>query len=371
MVDEISTQENIEKLSQELFGKPSKDIKYLYITGYIHQQLLEEELARTGLYQWINIFDGEIKYPRDVVNYNDYDIVHINMSGQDLHLVGDVRAKIGDNSKTKLIVNNDYTTEMWQNAFDFPTTVEREISYADMVFGTEYYQVTALSELTGRRCYVIPHSCDIKRLKTLPEVKKKNIISTVWRRYDNFYMIPSLAVRNQGMTTRLIGYDKNVDKKSFIATTLFDYVTAGTNYFEYTEQMRESKIVYNPFTFHSFDRGTIDCAAMGVAVVGSNRTQSMGVCYPHTICDPYDVTKARELIKKLNTDSEFYDLVVKTALEKCEFYNHENSKERFLMSLSDALKQGRKSNRSVIETKIKESGIGDDVNTLKAKELNR
>ena len=51
-------EERIEDLSQEIFGKPSKDIKYLLVTNYIHKQLLEEELARTGLYQWLNVFRG-------------------------------------------------------------------------------------------------------------------------------------------------------------------------------------------------------------------------------------------------------------------------------------------------------------------------
>jgi len=367
---ELTTEENIEELSQKIFGKPSSEIKYLLVTNYIHQQLLEEELARTGLYQWINVFNGEVRKPRDVVNYNDYDIVQVNMSAQDVNLVSTIREQLGEDSKTKLVLNNDYTTEIWGMTFDFPETLGREISKADMLFGTEYFQTTALSEVSRRKCYVIPHPCDVKRFKHLPSLPIKNLITTIWRRYDNFAYIPSLAVRNHGLTTQLIGYDDKKDPKTFLTTTLYDYVFAGTNCFEFNDQLRESLIVYNPFTFHSYDRTTVECAAMGVAVVGSSRTQSMNVCYPHTVCDPYDVKAARDLIDKLLTDTEFYKKVVATARIKAEFYNHENSKERYLLALDDALNVGRE-RRATVKKKELEKGTGDDVDIIQSKRLNR
>jgi len=352
--------ERIEDLSQELFGKPSKEIKYLLVTNYIHKQLLEEEVTRTGLYQWLNVFKGDVKLPRDVEDYNYYDIVHINMSAQDVHLAGDIRKLIGDNSKTKLIMNNDYTTEMWGRSFLYPTTIGRELQYPDMLFGTEYFQTTAVAELAGRKVFIIPHPADIRRLKSLMPIPKKNVISVIWRRYDNHVYIPSLMVRNHGLTTQLIGYDQKIDPKTHLTTTLYDYVFSGTNFFDFCDQLRESKIVVDPFTFHSYSRATVDTAAMGVAVVGSNRTQSMQVCYPYTLVDPYDVHTARKLIRKLLNDKEFYSKVVTTAKKNSEFYNHTNSKERFLLSLKEALK-GDKFNNEPIRRKSLESGRGDDV----------
>ena len=367
----LTQEERTEYYSLKIFGKNSKDIRYLLVTNFIHQQLLDEEISRTGLYQWLNVFKGDIKYPRDVADYNEYDIVQVNMSPQDVNLVSTIREQIGENSKTKLILNNDFTAELWGLSFDYPETIGREISSADMLFGTEYFQTTALSELSGRKCYVIPHPADVKRLKSLTPKPKQDIISTIWRRYDNYSYVPSLAVRNHGLTTRLIGFDKNIDKRVYLTTTLFDYVLAGTNYFDFCSQMSESKIVYNPFTFHSYDRSTIDCAAMGVAVIGSNRTQSMNVCYPHTIVNPYDVTKTRQLIKRLLEDEKFYDLVVRTAQEQSEFYSHKNSRERYLASLDDSIEVGRERKRTVIKKKSLTKGTGEDVLLLKSQELNR
>jgi len=341
-LEEMPQADRIEFISQHLFSKASKDIKYLYCTNFIHFQLLDEEIARTGLYQWLNVFRGDVKFPRDVPDYSVYDIVQVNMSGQDIHLVQNIREQLGENSKTLLVVNNDYTTEMWGPSFDSPYVMAREVNGADMLFGTEYYQTTALSELVGRKCYVIPHPADVKRLKTIPQIPKKDIISTIWRRYDNHWYIPHLCVRNQGLTTQLIGYDSKVNPKSHVCTPLYDYVLGGANYFDFCDQMRESKIVFNPFTFHSYDRSVVDCAALGVAVVGSNRTQSMSVCYPFTCVDPYDVDKSRQLINQLNTDKEFYDKVVAYALEASEFYNHTNCRERYLVALYDAVSSNQR-----------------------------
>jgi len=339
--EELDRDERIEWFSHQLFNKPSSEIKYLLVTNHIHKQLLDEENTRTGLYQWINVFRGEVKLPREVESYKDYDIVQVNLSAQDVNLVADIREELGEESHTLLVANNDYTTEIWESAFQFPTTMGREISKADMLFGTEYYQTTALNEVSGRKCFIIPHPADIRRLKTLPKIEKKNIISTVWRRYDNRTVVPSLAVRGHGLTTQLIGYDKDKDQRVHVTTPLYDYVLAGTNYMDYCDQLRESKIVYDPFTYHSYSRGTVDCAAMGVAYVGSDRTQSSQMLYPFTTIDPYDIKKARELISRLNNDKEFYDKVVNYALERSEFYNHTNSKERYLTALYESKKEGR------------------------------
>jgi hypothetical protein len=352
----------IEDLSQKIFGKPSKDIKFLLLTNFIHRQLIEEEITRTGLYQWLNVFNGEVKYPRDIIDYNKYDIIQVNMSPQDLHEIYEVRKALGPDTRTKLVVNNDFTSELWQGNFDFPAIIEQTLQNADMVFGTEYYQASALTELLQRKVYIIPHPADTKRLKALTPLPKKDIISCIWRRYDCFSYVPSLVVRGHGLTTQLIGYEPDKDPRMHLTTTLYDFVYSGTNYWDFCDQMRIGKIVYDPFTFHSYSRTTVDTAAMGIPVVGSNRTQSVNICYPHTAVDPYDVKSARELIQRLLNDKEFYDLVVKTALENVEFYNHTNSKERYLLSLYDAIS---KRDENFIKTDIPkpttETGLGTDV----------
>ena len=352
---------SVDEVSQKLFNKDFSDIKYLLCTNYVHQTLLDEENTRTGLYQWLNVFDGDVKYPRDVDDFNKYDIIQINMSTQDLPLINTIKSQLNpNNTRTKIVVNNDYTTELWGASFPHPDTLAREIQNADMIFGTEYFQVSTLSELVKRKVFIIPHPADVRRLKSLPSIEKKPIISTIWRRYDNFSYVPHFAVRNHGLTTRLIGFDKDKDSRTWLTTSLYDYVLAGTNFFDFTSQLKESMIVYDPFTLHSYNRAGVDCAAMGVAIVGSNRTQSMNVCYPYTTVDPYDTASARVLINKLLTDKEFYNTVIETAKKNVEIYSHDNSAMLYMNSLLDSLDENSQ-DIIVNKPKVSVKGTGTDI----------
>ena len=235
--------EEIDKLSKEIFSKPIDEVKWLMVTGFVHTPLVDnDDSLRTGLYAWIPVFDGQVKRFMDtsVEEIKSADIVHINMAGQDVHLAGDVRSILGNDSKTKIVVNNDYTVELWDRSFDYLHTIAREIKYADMLFGTEPNQVGTLEVLTGRKVYLITHPCFTKRLKTLRPKSKLDVISVVSHRYDNYNIVPSLAVNGLGPKTRLIGYDKNSDRKKFVTSTCYNDILDAENYMIFCEQLMES-----------------------------------------------------------------------------------------------------------------------------------
>ncbi len=315
-------------------------LKYMQCTHFIHDQLLKENLARTGLYQWINVFDGEIKRYGDLEegDLEKYDIIHVNLSAQDYHLPNLIRDRL-KNSSTKLVCNGDYTTELWQGSFDFPQTFKDLTKNADMVFGTEEHMVGTMEEAYERKVHMMPHPCHVKRLKVLRPDKKENYLSVIWHRYDNMTLLPYFAVRNHGLKTQLLGYNAGQDKKPYSTTTFYNRILGGTNFQEFCNQMLNSELIYEPFTLHSHGRATIDTAAMGLPVIGSNRVQSMNICYPNTNCDPYNTTKSRELIQKVLKNETFRQEVIDTARQNVEFYNHKNSRERFLKALEESEKK--------------------------------
>ncbi len=314
-----------------------KELKWCMLTNYIHKNLIEgEELLRTGLYSWIPVFDGEVRQFQEVdpSEYEKYDIIQVNMSAQDMFIPNAVRDVIGWDSKTKIVVNNDYTCELWTGSFDNPEYWKHAFDGADMVFGTEPYQAGALETLLKRKVHLITHPCFVKRLKTQRPNKKTDFISVVSHRYDNNNMVPSIAVRGiKDTKTRLIGYDPNSDKKKFVTSVCYRHVMPGTNYMDFCEQLQESKIVVDPFSVTSQSRVGWDCAAMGIPLVGSNRNYSVRMCYPQTMCDPYDVKEMRRLTKKLLNDEQFKVEVIKYAQEKVEMVNYDNSKARYLEKL--------------------------------------
>jgi len=340
-MSEKTKQEYIDTISNKLFGKDAKDIKYVMITDFIHKSLLEENLNRTGLYNWVQTFDGKISLPGDIIDYNEFDIIHVNMSKQDRYLPTKIRKLLKDDSKTFIVANNDYTSELWEGVMEHPDVQAKFYEDADVLFGTEYYQSVALSEITGNKVYNIPHPANIKRLKSKYTNEKKPYIAVVWRRYDKFAYIPYLAAKELGVQLVLIGYDRAKDPNWYMTESLYDHVVQHTDYDNYLKVLNEALVIYNPYTLHSYDRLTVDTAGLGCVVVGSDRTWAMKKCYPNTICDPYDVRENKELLKKVLSDKEFYDSVRKYASEKVEYFNQENSKLRLLNSLLDN-KEGEK-----------------------------
>lgn len=332
--------EEIEKLSQELFNKSANAIKYLMITNYVHTALIENESClRTGLYSWLPTFDGNVKNFADITpeEIRQQDIVQVNLAGQDVHLLGEIR-KILDESnpnKTKIVANNDYTVELWANSFEFLPTLRREIDFADVIFGTEPNQVGSMEVLLKRKVHLIVHPCFTKRLKTLKVKRKFDVISNVSHRYDNYNIIPSLAIKDLGCKTRLIGYDPKTDRKNFVTSTCYNIVLEGASYPDFCKQLQESKIVMDLFTLTSQSRVGWDCAALGVPLVGSDRCYSHQVCYPHTMVPPFDIRAARNMVKKLLNDEEFRNMVIEYAKKAVDYVSYENSKLKYLKALKE------------------------------------
>lgn len=319
-----------------------RKLKWLLLTNHVHENLIkDEDCLRTGLYSWIPTFEGDIKefQKMDPEDLKKYDIIHINLSTQDIHLVKEVRNILGPDSPTKIVVNNDYTVELWANsggAFEFPATLAHELEGADMIFGTEPNMVGTLEVLTGRKVHLIVHPGFIKRLKTLTPKRKLDVVSVVHHRYDNNGIIPGVAMKNIGLKTRLIGYDSSSDRGRFSTETLYNYILAGTNYMDFCQQLMESKVVLDPFTLTSQSRVGWDCAALGVPLVGSYRNYSVQQCFPRTMVSPHNAKEMREMVQKVLTDDKFRQEVIDYAREKVEMINYENSKSAYL----EALKEG-------------------------------
>jgi len=320
-------------------GKEKK-LKWCMITNFIHTPLIEnEDCLRTGLYSWIPTFDGDIKYLVDVTPeiIRNYDIIQVNLSGQDVHLLGEIRSVLDESNPrgTKLVANNDYTVELWQASYEYLPTFRREVNHADMIFGTEPNQVGTMEVLLGRKVHLITHPCFTRRLKTLTPKRKLEAISVVSHRYDHYNVIPSLAVKGLGLTTRLIGYESGSDKKKFVTSTCYNEILGGANYMDYCDQLMESKIVVDPFTLTSQSRTGWDCAALGVPLVGSDRNYSVMKCFPKTAVPPFDIKAMRNMIKKLLTDEKFRQEVIDYARNAVDYVSYENSMKKYLEALEE------------------------------------
>lgn len=323
---------------KDLKKEDTKELRYLNVTNHIHDALVQENFIRTGLYQWIPTFNGTVQYAKliDDTEWKNYDIIHVNLSAQDYHLLGMIRDKIGWDSKTKIVANNDYTCELWKGVFAFPDEMRKQLQNADMIFGTEPYMAGALAEIAQRKVYVMPHPCFVKRLKSMKPDRKEKYLGILWHRYDSNTFVPALAARNHGLVTHLLGYDQAHDGRQFSTEILYQYVSKYTSFLEYCKQMLRADLVYDPFTYTSYGRSAIDAAALGIPLVGSDTVWSVKKCFPYTCCNVWDVKKSRELIDRVINDKDFRKKVIDTAQKNVEFYSNERCKKRFLHALKDS-----------------------------------
>lgn len=314
-------------------------IKYLCVCNKLTQAMadcLDEVPRRGGFFNWLYLFKGDIMSYNDVEDFEKYDVVHLNGAPPDQVLVPEIRRILGNNSDTKLVFNNDHVTEVWEGWNMHYLQYWEAQRAADMVFGTEPYQVSNLIE----GAYCIPHPHWIHMLKRIGRPKIENSIGHLYHWWEGRTMLPSIIsykLREKGIKhrSRLYAYMNTYDKNPKWTKALYDDLIKPMDYPKFIEQFIENKVVTDFCGYHTYGRTSVDMAAIGVPMVGSNRIESMNRCFPQLAYDPYDTKSNVESIKKLWTNERLYDEVVEYAEHAVNYYNYKNARERFMSALED------------------------------------
>lgn len=326
------------------------ELKYVHvcqrITPGAMSALTDEIPSRSGMYNWINVFKGEIQEFRSVntrEKLEEYDVIQVNMSPMDSPLIPKIRALLGADSKTMLIVNNDYVCEAWDEAFNMlPEYYDDLQKMGDMVFGTEPHQVSNM--INGAFC--IPHPTNTKYLKALKSDVKNDSIATIYHWWLGDTYLPSRTANRikekHGLSASILyAYSEpERDRMKRWCKIMWDTIMAGMNFVEYFEHLASNKLIYEPCAYHTYGRNTVETACMGVPVVGSDRVLSMRINYPNCCCDPYDAKKTQEIADRLLTDEKWRQEQIDLAYKNVEYFNYENSKKRFMDALNECKARG-------------------------------
>ena len=84
---------------------------------------------------------------------------------------------------------------------------------------------------------------------------------------------------------------------------------------------------------YTIGRFGLDCAASNTPLVGTHYSQSQGHLFPETSVNHWEIEKAVNLVKRLYSDSNFYDHVVEYANEKIKDFDIDITRERLLNAL--------------------------------------
>ena len=316
-----------------------KKIKFLYTALRLVQDILDNKPTMTGCYQWLEVFKGDARNYTELSDEDleKYDVIMVNLDGQDCRIVPDLRRRLGNSSSTKIIANQDYAPEGMTSGFQVYQDLKNGIMLADGAFATSP-SAQGMFELIAegkKKIHLIPHPVETSLIKHINSDIENDWVAVFYHRYGQDAFTPYLALQNSGFKFGLIGHYQGGDKWFRRTQSMWPMTVPYMRFMDVLKLMREAK--YGLFVPNSYTYGRVPCdfASVGRPLVASKNIWSAQICYPLTLVDPYDVKGMRSLLYRLRDDSSFYDEVSNLAYHQVEFFNHENSRNRFLSMLEE------------------------------------
>ena len=323
-------------------------MKYSIVVAKITQPMkiaLEEVPRRSGMYNWMFLFKGQINNFNDCMEeLENYDVIQVNMSPVDQSIIPEIHERL-KNSSTKLVLNNDYVCEDW-GRWHMPTLqYERIQKMGDMVYGTEPRQTSHMIE--GSFC--MPHPTWVSMLSKVgidndwPDDHK--ILSSLFHWWEGrsfnqsllFERLRRYLVKKKfTVHTKTLGYSPEHDVSKKWRKLMFDAQIGLMDYPEFLEHLGRSDLVLEQSAYHTYGRTSVDTACIGIPTIGTNRVFSMRHCWPNMICDPFDLRTQEKIAKKVIEDPGWTQEQLKLARKKVEYFNYKNSKKRYLRALEIA-----------------------------------
>jgi len=307
------------------------------------QEILQksrDELELSGLYLWSKVFDdngahGTIDTFWRKEDLENFDIVHINYTPSNIQFPTVVREQLGNSSSTKLVMNMDLDIARLSPSWSYHlTNMVNEMRMADHLFHVEPKGAEILGHLLDRPITVNPHPVDVTRLYDYIRNDREPIIGTIYHRYTADTLTPYIAQKNISLRRILFGYIAS--NKNYVANQgMYDQIIPYTNFKDHITEVSKSAIGFDLFNGFAYGRAPIEFAGLGIPAVVSNTLGAAPLLYPFTSVDPFDIKGAEALIKRLITDSDFSDLVIKTAHDGCGFYSLKSSYHRFMQMIED------------------------------------
>jgi len=318
-----------DKLSYILIGDPKG--KELANKG--------DNLRLSGLYLWSTAFEhfgkaGAMDTFWRKQDLEEFDMVHINYTPSNLQLPTIIRDELGYGSSTKIIINIDLDVSiMSQNWAYYTHAMIKGLHEADVIFHVEPKGAEILSHLLDRDVKVCPHPVDVSALYDYIKKEREPMAGVMFHRYTPSTLIPYIALRNIPLRRVLFGYQAG--KQPTVANAgMYDQIMLYTSFQEHVEEFSKSAVGCDLYQGYSYGRTVVESAGLCVPMVCSS-TIAASHLFPETTVHPFDTHGAEEKFKRLVSDDDFADEVIKTAHNACGLYSLKNSYSRFLKMLEE------------------------------------
>jgi hypothetical protein len=316
------------KLGYKLFGgRPEKDMR----------------LFQPGLFQWAHAFEefglhGAIDASISRDRLEEHDIVHINFAPANATYTSAIREILGENSDTKIIVNIDYGTMMW-NTMD-PFVMRDQLKKADFIFHVESRGARILSKWLGREIKVIPHPLDTDSIKQMMKLERTPTITAQYHRYNNtwceyFYALDEIG-KEYGLDVILMNYStKEGGRREVPINSMFTEIIGTIDYRKYLQYMAKSLINVDMTYDNTYGRGVVDAAALGVPTVGSNTIEAMRKIWPELAVEPWNSGGIEERVRILLDSEEARNSKAESGRIACDEYSLKSSYDKMVAALEE------------------------------------
>ena len=325
---------------------------------------LDKRIYSTGIVNWPRVFDGQC-YRARRIDPNQFDVVHVQLSGDTTDMIRDVRSRI--KGETKLVINPDYSINFWNHYGVMPEVVVECFRMADFVFGQCQSSAELLSEILHREIPLIPHPLDTKWLNNhaIPAVKRSGSDVVINSHRDGQHHTPYFMTReHRDIVTHLIGFMGNESGRRDVVNQYYDHIHKIMPNADLIDKMyRNAFCIIDHYTHNVQGRSTMQAAALGVPCLGWDCVDAQIYCYPELTSQYGDLAHQIQLFRRLREDEDFVATVSAEAMKSSEVYSFDSCEKLFTDMLS-----GNKSGKADSVTdvtdeheveSIMEGGAGD------------
>lgn len=284
------------------------------------------------------LFDQGV-YGLDYDYFNEFDLVMVALRQETI----EVGVKVKQRSKAKVVIFLDNEVDYFTTytTRDLQAKMVELLNIADAVAVLHDESIPFFKALTNKPVDVVGLPFPIKRVREMcPPVQKREEIG-LGSSLRSFLTHNKNALVNLAALTKIgmpgvvdilkpeeMEYFKSIRKYVPLPKIKFRYFILGWDH--YITQANYSLLGLHLDYRCSWGRFPIDCAAVRTPCVASPSLYTQKILFPSLCVNYHDIEGAQTLIKKLVSDTKFYEDTVSYAQSKMEQFSYEQCKMRLL-----------------------------------------
>jgi hypothetical protein len=304
---------------------------------------VDMRLFNPGLFQWPAAFEkhgihGKMDPTITKESLEQSDIIHINFTPSNASYASAIREALGKESDTKLIGNVDFGTLMWDRID--PYVMRDQLNKCDFVFHVESFGAKRLTKWLGREVPVIPHPVDVEEVKKGFKKDRMPLITVQYHRYLNTwceYFYPLREIKEEyDINIALMNFESEQGVRSKVPiNSMFDEIVPKMDYRNYLHYLSNALLNIDITYDHTYGRGVVDAAALGVPTVGSNTIEAMTRLFPRCYIVPGNDNDTKIVVKHLLNIEKDRDEIMEHGITRCKWYSLEESYKRMTTTMEE------------------------------------